>query len=316
MGEVSGAVTADELYERGNAWLAAGRPELAECAFREAFGLHRSGRIGYRLGVSLLQQGRYEEGWPYFEHRSGVETVPLRAVSYPRWQGESVNGRAVLLWGEQGIGDEIQMARFVPILKRRGATRVTVACLAPNVRLFQLLGADLVMERRGKLSIPQHDFWVPMLSLPHCLGVTISNLEGTPYLPGARGPRQGWGVISRGNPRHEHDAERSIFDSVLAESIPGAVEISPIGDMIDALAQISQLRGLVTVDTSWAHLAGAAGIPCHVLLSTKVPEWRWQAGAASTPWYKSLRLHWQTVPGSWREPIASAASEVRTAQSV
>lgn len=282
----------------------------AELYARRALALADTGPHRYRLSVILLQQGRSKEAWPLFESRPGLETIPLRDVRYPQWRGESLTGRRILVWGEQGLGDEVQFGRFIQTLKDRGAAHVSVACRPPNIRLFRYLGADLVLAREGKLSIPPHDFWTPMMSLPYRLGLEAEQLTGAPYISAPRARGRGVAIVSTGNPANGNDIHRSIRDGRLRRALPNAVEIEPRGDMLDGLAAISGFAAVVSVDTVWAHLAGAAGLPCHILVSTFGADWRWRAGAPDTPWYRSAHLHWQTTPGDWTDPIATAAAEL------
>lgn len=287
------------------------RLEEAEAAARRALEIAPDDRVAaYRLGLILLRQGRYAEGWPWYESRSTIDDIPLGGVAFPRWSGEPLQGRSILIWGEQGLGDEIQMARFIPTLRELGASRITVACQTENIRLFEAVGADAAMGRFGRVEFPDHDFWTPMLSLPLHLGVTLEKLTGAPYLAKPERPRKGVGVAWRGNPRNTNDAHRSMPDARLLSLIPGAIELAPAGDMLDSLHMLAGLEAVVTVDTSWVHLAGAAGIPCHLLLSIFGVDWRWRPGEARSPWYDSVHLHWQTTPGDWDAPVRKVVEAV------
>lgn len=265
--------------------------------------------IAFRLSMSLMQIGRYEEAWPLFERRPGVDKIPLSGVSYPKWRGEPLAGKSIVVWGEQGLGDEIQMGRFLRPLRDLGAAKITAIVSPPNMRLFQRLGADEVLSRHGELRLPRHHYWSPLMSLPLCLGLTLDSLSGAPYLASQDdGLRKGVGVAWQGNPSNPYEGWRSIKDDRLLTAIPDAVPLQPAGDTLDSLEAVSRLKAVVAVDTSWGHLAGAAGIPCHMLLSSRTGDWRWIVGSAQTPWYENHRVHWQTTLGDWSGPIASAVS--------
>lgn len=276
----------------------------AEAAVRQALELAPDDKVAaYRLGLILLRQGRYAEGWSWYENRSSLDEIPLADARFPRWSGEPLAGRSILVWGEQGLGDEIQMARFVPTLRKMGADRITVACLPENMRLFRGLGADHVMSRAGPVAIPDHDFLTPLVSLPLHLGVTRENLSGAPYLSRPERSRKGIGVAWRGNPRNPNDRRRSLPDARLLSLMPEAVELAPAGDMLDSLEMLAGFEAVVTVDTSWVHLAGAAGVPCRLLVSLHGVDWRWRPGEDCSPWYDSVHLHWQKTPGDWDAPV-------------
>ena len=93
-------------------------------------------------------------------------------------------------------------------------------------------------------------------------------------------------------------ARAATYDRLLRE-VPGAFALEPAGDMLDSLSLVSRCRLVITVDTSWAHLAGAAGVPCFLLLSHSGVDWRWFPKGPTSPWYPSMRLFWQTFPGDW-----------------
>ncbi|MEO8113979.1 MAG: tetratricopeptide repeat protein, partial [Phenylobacterium sp.] len=164
----------------------------------------------FSLGLVHLATGRYETGWPLYELRADRADTVMRQLNFPEWDGGPLNGRSVFVWREQGYGDELQMARFIPQLKVAGAGRVTVAPTLSLLRLFsELPGVDEVMRCVGEVIIPQHDVWVLPFSLPKHLNVTLQELQSAPYLrapPEARerwrgfAPRGGVGVVWHGNP--------------------------------------------------------------------------------------------------------------------
>jgi len=150
-------------------------------------------------------------------------------------------------------------------------------------------------------------------------------------LPRPRQPDGGLkvGVVWQGNPKHENDRQRSLplalLDSLLGLSgvtfyslqVPAApldgnhvlVDLAGlIHDFADTAALVSQLDLVISVDTSVAHLAGALGRPVWLLLPF-APDWRWLLDRGDSPWYPTMRLFRQPVPGDW----ASVIQEVRAA---
>src|SRR5689334_16252026 len=102
-------------------------------------------------GYELLAQGRFLEGWPLYEHRLPRVHSPMLKAGLQEWLGEPLGGKSILVYGDQGHGDEIMFARFVRQLRaQHPQAKITLAVLPANVRLFDNLGADEVLGRLGK----------------------------------------------------------------------------------------------------------------------------------------------------------------------
>jgi hypothetical protein len=143
------------------------------------------------------------------------------------------------------------------------------------------------------------------------------------------------GLVWAGNPQHRNDRNRSIPVAALAPllSVPGVRFVSlqtgdaaadlnrlpgvaipkameRVRDFADTAAILANLDLLVTVDTAIAHLAGAMGVPCWLMLP-HVPDWRWMLDRADSPWYPSLRLFRQPRPGDWTTTLGTAAAVLK-----
>jgi hypothetical protein len=303
-------------YTLGHLYSGLRRWREAVDAFREAARLQTSPDLDLSLARALLALGDYEEGFRLFESRVDVPGFPARRLHAPgvaEWRGEDLTGRSILVWMEQGLGDQIQFARFLPEL--RGAARIGVACHSAVAPLLATL-ADEVFARDKPFAARGYHYWTLSMSLPRHFGTRRETVPPAPYLRTPEAYRAKWrgkvpekvGVVWRANPKNPDGPLRSLPSPDLLDPLREVATVvdlqEPRGDLGDMAAVLEQLDLLVSVDTAPAHLAGALGLPAWVMLAD-VSDWRWGEGEA-TPWYPSLRL----FRGRWEEMIAKMAAEL------
>jgi len=285
---------------------------------------HAESRLA--LALNLLGQGRYREAWPYHEARfetAGFDPRVPRDFPFPRWQGEYPKDKRIAIFPEQGLGDQIQFVRFVPELLRRGA-QVTLFTQPALIRIFahSLPGVDII-PTVGKAEFPDPDYWATLIDLPARLALDLEHIPDAAYLrwPEQRaiegvGPKIG--LKLSGNPQHRNDAWRTLKPDVAAQlrqQLPGTlVSLEPedtgVRDFADTAAIIAGLDLVVSVDTAVAHLAGAMGKPCLLLVSGFDPDWRWMRERTDSPWYPRHRLFRSTPEGDWSAAIAQLGDAV------
>ena len=297
-------------------------------------------------GISLLTMGNLPGGFRGFEYRDRLPGAKKNAprLATPRWSGEeSLAGKRILLYPDGGLGDGIQMARYVPLLAERGAR---VILRVPD-KLCSLFGGIPSVDRviADYARIPAHDFHGSMMSLPLLLGTTIDTIPGPCLRADGRrveawaqrmGPRRRprIGIAWAGNKRHRlYNERRSIALEVLRplgeldcelislqrpvprddrEALRAMPWLNRLGETLEDFSEIAaaieNLDLVIGVDSAIAHLAASLGKPTWVLLCHR-PDWRWQTVGTDSPWYPAARLFRQTTPGDWPGVIA----EVKTA---
>ncbi len=329
------------------------RENEAERCYRTALGLDDAhAGACFNLAYILLRQGRLAEGWAYLEARQWYEVFE-RHFACPRWRGEPIGGKSLMVVLEAGHGDMIQFCRYLPLLRTQGAARLGLVCHPGLETLFATLpGVDTVFSVADDVPAHGWDYWSPPMSLPHYCGTRLDNIPAQiPYLAAEAQRLAAWqatlpggklrvGLVWKGNPLFENDAERSLpslnvlsplatVDGVCFVSLqkgegetealhpppglPLKVPERPLQDFADTAALVSCLDLVISVDTAVAHLAGALGKPCWVLLPDYKTDWRWLTGRSDSPWYPGvLRLFRQPAGGGWEPVVANLVSALQT----
>lgn len=336
-----------------NVYTALGRHGEALQAFDEAVARDpASHQARFGRGVTRLMLGDFAGGWEDYEHRwwgshLSSKIRPPR-FNYPQWDGTPPRpGQRILVYHEQGFGDTIQFARYLPMLAIRFA-EVAFVCQKELARLFANTFGGYIRVVPAEASAPvvreAFDWHAPLLSLPRAFHTTPETIPGgCPYLTPPADALAAWrrrvaagalrvGVCWRGNPELKDNRFRSLAPAALAPwadiggiswhnlvmnagdgqlTLPGWTDLmGEVTDFADSAALIACLDLVITVDTSVAHLAGALGKPVW-LLSRHAGEWRWQCDREDSPWYASMRIFRQPATGDWDSVIGAVAAELR-----
>ena len=347
-----GAATRDDAYNLSAVLLEMHRVDealavLAPFAARDP----RDVNLAWNVANAHLLRGDLAEGFGAYESRFTCDALGWKKApsdfGRPRWSGrESLAARSILVVGEQGLGDAIQMLRYVPLL----ASQASLVLLRIDPGVAPLM-AELPRNCRWDSPAsppPPTDFQVPLMSLPLAFGTTLRTVPTPiPYVKAdparagtwrkrldALGPAPRVGIAWSGNPAHANDHNRSIplrlFRNIAREGVQ-FVSLLPevrdrdrqeyatwtglarfgeeLRDFADTAALVANLDLVVSVDTSSVHLAGALGRPVWVLLP-HYPDWRWMLGRDDSPWYPTARLWRQPKPGDWNSVLGSVRGEL------
>jgi Tfp pilus assembly protein PilF/ADP-heptose:LPS heptosyltransferase len=349
--ELTPAYKAVYLYYVATVYEMQGDKELALGHYEQALELEPD-FIDARLrrAPCLLSLGRMKEGFAEYEYR--LQHAAWRQCNYvnnriPLWRGEPLEGKRILVIGEQGHGDNIQFSRYLSLLSRQGCT-VDLYC---KPELASLLGsldeiADIITKDE-MVSSNNYDFCVYIMSLAHHLKTDLGTIpQQIPYLHAPKNKIKHWqkeldtnqlkvGLVWAGNPSHQRNALRSMTldefspladipdiqfislqkGSATQEAIKSADGMnlldldSELKDFSDTAAVINCLDLVITVDTATAHLAGALGKPVWTLVYFPA-EWRWLESRTDSPWYPSMRLYRQQQTGKWESVIQEVAKNL------
>jgi tetratricopeptide (TPR) repeat protein len=314
-------------------------------AFRQLRRFNEAVAVYFRMGLLIpdahvierhiehihLLTGNFEAGWAKREAQWKAAVLPVYCPRFdqPIWLGEEpIEGKTLLIYADEGLGDTIHFARYVPMVAARGARIILVVDAPLHPLLSALPGVSLcLLKSSPKNTCPAFDMYSPICSLPLAFPRSLDAIPSeTPYLPPPEQSRvQAWedrlgshdklriGLAWSGNPVHDNDHNRSIplqmfsdlldadatFVSLKKDPNPsdkpalqksGIVDLTAhLTDFVETAALVSCLDLVITVDTSVAHLAGALAQPTWILLPY-TPDYRWLLDRDDSPWYPTAKL--------------------------
>ena len=321
--------------------------ENAEAQYRAALAgrpLDYEGAI--QLGLCLLGQGRWKEGFEHYQVRLLNSPHPVREVKLaPPWLGEDLADKVILLYPEQGLGDEVLFQRFALVLRDRWAARVILEARPPLYRLAKNMAVDRVIVHHDDLPFPV-DYQCALTDVAMRLGIEPGTMPyADRYLKIPREwlrlPETSFNVglcWSTGRRPLQPEVEaswktksvplewleplrqagvqlyslqkRHWDDPRLMAKLWIVDMMDGVNDFYDTAALIAGLDLVISVDTAVAHVAGAMGVPVWNLVRFS-GYWPWMRETGRTAWYESMRLYRQPALGDWDTPIKQMAEDLR-----
>jgi tetratricopeptide (TPR) repeat protein len=319
-------------------------------AFRRAIDLKPDfAQAHWNLSLALLLDGQFAEGWREYDWRLALTELGRGRHVYPgqAWDGTTPAGKTLLLYAEQGLGDALQFARYATLLAKVGA-RPLIHCVdALKPLISTVSGVAEVLA--GDEPLPDYDAHFPLLSLARVFATTEDTIPSEPsYMSVSMVHRAvarekveslsaklNVGLVWAGSKAHSNDRNRSCPLAMVTpllelpdiawfslqqgeasmdlDALAGAAPVVPLpanASLVETAALVAELDLVISVDTSIAHLAGALGRRCWLLLPY-APDWRWMLDRDDTPWYPATRLFRQSRLHDWPSVIARVAAELR-----
>jgi hypothetical protein len=329
---------ASAIHHTGLAYHDLGRISEAMDCYEQSLALDKNEpEIHRSIAIAKLANGQLAEGLYDFEVKHyQAWRKPIFQSGLPRWRGEDLSNKTIIIAHEQGFGDSLQFCRFIPHIRAKrvlwSGPETLTGLITDNVRV------DGIVPEAGPF---EADFYASPMSACGVLGVDYDGIDGSAYIEAdkLKLPDRGEvkvGIAWRGSSGYARDKDRSlrIENYTPFFEIPGCAfyslqvgefandihdagltgfvaDLTPmIKDWRDTARAIRAMDVVVTCDTSTAHLAGALGRPVFILLNFACC-WRWMRDTEATPWYDSARLFRQNLPGEWNVPIDAVARELR-----
>ena len=303
--------------------------------------------LNWNKSLALLLRGDFEQGWRLFEWRRQLARNPQPVFEKPIWLGDApLNGKTILIYAEQGLGDTLQFCRYIPMVADLGA-KVIFAVPKALLRVMAQIPKVYLLASEGQ-SVPVFDYHCPLMSLPLAFKTTLDSIPRAPaYLRSYVNDKQAWlqrlgvktqpriGLVWSGRPEHGNDINRSIrLEQILPLLAEGVDYISlqkdvrevdlpvlqqsqildfseHLKDFADTAALCDCMDLIITVDTSVAHLAAAMGRVTWLLLPY-TPDYRWLLERDDTPWYPSVKLYRQHQHADWSQAFAQLSKDLKS----
>jgi len=303
----------------------------------------------FNMGNIHLLKGNFKKGWDLYEYRFKLNHFArpyLPKFQKPEWKGESLKGKTLYIYPEQGFGDALQLARFFPGLAKL-AGKVIFKAKPALMKLFNDsdLGIDFI-EGSFPESKLDFDYYIPLMSLPGLLDINTKNI---PFSSGYLKPdkelvkmyREKYfandlykvGIFWQGNPKGLINRMIPLEKLLPLTEIEGvqvysfqkgygieqlkalpSANIKDLGSTFnsfaDTTAAMENLDIMVSVDTGITHISGAIGKRTLLMLAY-ASEWRWLQDIDYSPWYDSIKLIRQTEHKNWDTVVEKVCKTIK-----
>lgn len=328
-------------YEKGMYCLSSKKVEEALSYFSEAYKLKPDLRAAFINSIYCnFELGNFETLWRLYEDRMSHfdQLIAYKRIFDPKkkWNGvDSLENKKVAIFCEQGLGDQINFSRYIPLIKEKYNCHIIAncgSCLKPIFEQYDFVDEVIVKEHVTTDSPIECDYHIPQMSLPfyfeHWEPLEKDKyifIEDKMELPSDKFKI---GVIWKGNPNSQNDPIRSVsvnwFKQLMSDKtqiynlhnsleshVDGIIDLKDeISDFNDLAKAVNAMDLVVTVDTALLHLAGAMNKPVWAVIPFN-PDWRWGLNGEKTVWYPSARLFRQEYPGDWDGVFKKVKSELQ-----
>lgn len=324
--------------------------EAIEC-YRKAIELSPDNEDAHlNYAITLLLTGNFEEGWKEYEWRLKTKNVYYRK-NLMEWDGAELNGKTILLYADQGYGDTIQCARYIPLLKAMGAGKIVLECQPELISLMSSISCiDSIMQR--KAGINGFDLCCALFSLPLIFKTNLENIPASvPYLTTPEQSIKKWsdrlkphknmlriGLIWAGSPAYQEDKLRSLNlktflpllklkeDKVIFFSLqkgPAAKEILDVPENsrpIDLSGEINDFSDTAAIMEQLSLIITVDTASAHLAgalgkpvwtLLPEDPDWRWLLEREESAWYPTMKLFRKDREGDWHSLVLKMCSEFK-----
>lgn len=333
---------AQEQYELGAEHLLKKNVETALIHFEEAYKLKPDLRAAFiNLIYCNFELKKYEKLWKQYEDRMihFDQLIAYKRIFDPKkkWDGkQSLDNKKVCIFCEQGLGDQINFSRYIPLLKKKYNCYIIANCgsaLKPIFENYEFVNEVILKEHVTTDSPIECDFHIPQMSLPFYLK-EWEPLQVKKYvfienkLDIKEHDKFKIGIIWKGNPQSQNDPIRSISINWFKQIFDKKIQLynlhnslyahtekiidlcDKINDFGDLAKAVNSMDLIITVDTALLHLAGAMNKPVWAVIPFN-PDWRWGLTGETTLWYPSVRLFRQNYPGDWDGVFKKVKSELK-----
>jgi len=335
---------------RGNSLKELGQFEQALASHTRAMELAPNQQdVRYNASHLLLLLGHLKEGFYLYEDRLKSQIFAPYEKRHRELTLEKLANKQVLVEWEQGIGDNFQFCRYLPLLAKI-SNQVTFLAHPKMHKLLSSLGSEIRLVD----AIHPEDYYdehLPLLSLPRIFKTDLYTIPSkVPYLFVEDRKIKEWherigkhgfkiGICWQGSTLYKDDHLRSFpvshFEQIAQipdvrlislhkgvgesqlQSLPPGMVVETFKDdfmaakdaFLDLAAIIKNLDLVIACDTGIAHLSGALGVPTWVAIK-KIPDWRWMLDRTDSPWYPNVRLFRQFDQGNWGSIFTSMTMSI------